>query len=124
MDMNMPELDGCEATEILKQDEQTCKIPVIIITSQPMPGDQERAELAGCDGFLEKPIHLGTLVKILGQLLNISYENSADDVEKEVLTAENMNQNNQSTDATETVLAIETAMPDVPAPKVIFEGES
>jgi CheY-like chemotaxis protein len=36
MDMNMPELDGCEATSLLKAEEATSKIPVIICTAQPI----------------------------------------------------------------------------------------
>lgn len=71
MDMNMPELDGCEATELLKADEATSKIPVIICTAQPVDGDKERAVQAGCDGFIEKPLHLETLMSVLGQFFEV-----------------------------------------------------
>ncbi len=71
MDMNMPELDGCEATEIAKADQATAHIPIVIYTAHPLPGDQERAEHAGCDGFLEKPIHLGPLMRIFGKFFEV-----------------------------------------------------
>src|SRR5688572_22024389 len=48
MDMNMPELDGWEATKQIKADPETNAIPVIALTAHAMQGDRERAMAAGC----------------------------------------------------------------------------
>jgi len=56
MDISVPELDGWEATAILKADPVTKHIPVIAVTAHALPGDEERSLEAGCDGYLAKPI--------------------------------------------------------------------
>lgn len=56
MDISVPELDGWEATAIIKADPSTRHIPVIAVTAHALPGDQERSMQAGCDGYLAKPI--------------------------------------------------------------------
>ncbi len=65
MDMNMPEMDGSEATELVKADEGLRHIPIVICTSQPLPGDEERARSSGCDGFVAKPIDMDDLQSLL-----------------------------------------------------------
>jgi two-component system, cell cycle response regulator DivK len=69
MDMNMPEMDGCEATEKLRSQETTQHIPIILCTAEPLPGDQARARASGCDGFMEKPIDLKELLRVFGNLI-------------------------------------------------------
>ncbi len=69
MDMNMPEMDGCEATEKLKSQDGTRHIPVILCTAEPLPGDQARATASGCDGFMKKPIDLKALLCMLGSII-------------------------------------------------------
>lgn len=81
MDMNMPELDGCEATELLKAEESTSKIPVIICTAQPIDGDKQRAIQAGCDGYIEKPVNLGTLMSVLGQFFEVDNDEPVEESE-------------------------------------------
>ncbi len=71
MDMNMPEMDGCQATESVKSNPETHLIPVIICTAHPMPGDEDRAKASGCDGFLEKPIEIDLLISKIDQLLKV-----------------------------------------------------
>ncbi len=71
MDMNMPEMDGCEATEMVKADKELRHIPIVICTSHPLPGDEERAHLSGCDGFVAKPVDMGTLQSLLGSLFPV-----------------------------------------------------
>jgi CheY-like chemotaxis protein len=69
LDLNMPELDGCEATQLLKASPVTRLIPVIMCTAHPLPGDRERALASGCDEFMEKPIRTEQLVELLQRLL-------------------------------------------------------
>lgn len=56
MDIEMPEMDGIEATKRIKAEPETGKIPVLIFTSLSSENDIRRAREAGCQGFLNKPI--------------------------------------------------------------------
>lgn len=56
MDIQLPDMDGMEATRILKADPRTRDIPIIALTASAMKGDRERIMEAGCDGYIEKPI--------------------------------------------------------------------
>jgi two-component system, cell cycle response regulator DivK len=56
MDIQLPGMDGLEATALLKAAEATCAIPVIALTALAMKGDEERIRAAGCDGYIGKPI--------------------------------------------------------------------
>ena len=62
MDISVPELDGWEATAILKADPKTKHIPIIAVTAHALPGDEERSLEAGCDGYLAKPIPPAMLI--------------------------------------------------------------
>ncbi|KAF0191821.1 MAG: hypothetical protein FD165_1544 [Gammaproteobacteria bacterium] len=62
MDMNMPGLDGYEATTRIKAIADLASIPVIAITANAIDGDRERSLVAGCDGYISKPIDVGTFV--------------------------------------------------------------
>jgi two-component system, cell cycle response regulator DivK len=68
MDMNMPEIDGWEATRQIKADAATAKIPVIALTAHAMAGDRERAIEAGCTDYHTKPIEFP---KLLAQIESI-----------------------------------------------------
>ena len=69
MDIQLPGMDGLEATRRLKQNPLTAKIPVVAITAHAMRGDEERVRAAGCDGYISKPINTrelaGTVRKFL-----------------------------------------------------------
>jgi two-component system cell cycle response regulator DivK len=56
MDIQLPGMDGLEATLLLKQDDATRAIPVIALTALAMKGDEERIRAAGCDGYIAKPM--------------------------------------------------------------------
>ena len=57
MDIQLPGMDGLEATAQLKRDEATRDIPVIALTALAMKGDEERIRAAGCNGYIAKPMH-------------------------------------------------------------------
>ena len=70
MDIQMPEMDGLEATRILKADATTSNIPVLALTSYAMKGDEERILEAGCDGYLAKPFNIQELLKTVAEYLS------------------------------------------------------
>jgi two-component system cell cycle response regulator DivK len=69
MDLEMPVLDGWEATRRLKGNPQTRDIPVIALSAHALAGERERALAAGCDEFDTKPIEFERLVAILRRIL-------------------------------------------------------
>lgn len=56
MDIQLPGMDGLQATGLLKSDEATRAIPVIALTALAMKGDEQRIRAAGCDGYIAKPL--------------------------------------------------------------------
>ena len=56
MDIQLPDMDGLEATALLKGSDATKAIPVIALTALAMKGDEERIRAAGCDGYIAKPM--------------------------------------------------------------------
>jgi two-component system cell cycle response regulator DivK len=56
MDIQLPGMDGLEATALLKKDVATRAIPVIALTALAMKGDEDRIRAAGCDGYIAKPM--------------------------------------------------------------------
>ena len=71
MDINMPVMDGIEATRILKEDESTKAIPIIVLTSSAMKGDRETIlESSGCDEYIAKPVDVYEVLEMVAQYLN------------------------------------------------------
>lgn len=56
MDVHMPEVDGLAATRLLRADAATRAIPIIVVSASAMLHEREKAQQAGCDGFIAKPI--------------------------------------------------------------------
>jgi two-component system cell cycle response regulator DivK len=69
MDIQLPGMDGLEATVLLKQDEATRAIPVIALTALAMKGDEERIRAAGCDGYIAKPMRYQEFLAAVGAQL-------------------------------------------------------
>ena len=69
MDLEMPGVDGWEATRRLKADPQTRDIPIIALSAHALAGSREKALAAGCDEFDTKPIEFERLVATLRRLL-------------------------------------------------------
>lgn len=69
MDINMPGIDGMEATSRLKSSPDLAHIPIIALTANAMRGDRERIMAAGCDDYLQKPVDNTKLVELVERFL-------------------------------------------------------
>ena len=63
MDIQLPGIDGLEATRKLKEQTATADIPIVAVTSYAMKGDREKALAAGCAGYVTKPIDKNTFIQ-------------------------------------------------------------
>ena len=70
LDIVMPTLDGWETCKILKEDNQTSKIPIVIISALALLGDSEKAFESGADDFLGKPFGRDELMRKVRKWLN------------------------------------------------------
>ena len=70
MDLDLPIVDGWEATRQLKADPLTRDIPIIALTAHAMAGSHERALAVGCDDFDTKPVDFDRLMLKINRLLN------------------------------------------------------
>ena len=71
MDVEMPEMDGMEATAVLrvKEGSSGTHVPIIAMTAHALKGDRERFLAAGMDEYVSKPIHAGKLFQTIQQVL-------------------------------------------------------
>ena len=74
MDLQMPDMDGLQATRILQTEPDTAHIPVIAITAHVRPDDQARCLRAGCAGHIPKPVDTRTLPDIVRGVIEASKE--------------------------------------------------
>jgi two-component system cell cycle response regulator DivK len=72
MDINLPEMDGYEATARLKKIEALDKVPIIAMTANVMKGDREKTLDAGCDGYIQKPIDVDRLPEQIEEFLGMT----------------------------------------------------
>ena len=70
MDIQMPGMDGFEATERIRQIPECAAIPIIALTALAMPADCQRCLDAGADRYVAKPVKLSQLVATIEALLN------------------------------------------------------
>jgi CheY-like chemotaxis protein len=70
MDLDLPVVDGWEATRRLKASDETRHIPVIAVSSYAMVSDRKAAIAAGCDDFFSKPVDLKGLLRSIEHLLD------------------------------------------------------
>jgi len=70
MDMMMPDMDGYEALNVIRQDERIAALPVIALTAQAMKGDREKCLEAGANDYISKPVDVDKLLHLLNTYLN------------------------------------------------------
>lgn len=73
MDINLPDIDGVEATRRIKAIPELAEIPIIALTANVMHGDRERYTAAGCDGYLGKPVTKNELINTISHFLKRQY---------------------------------------------------
>lgn len=65
MDMMMPEMDGYETTQRIRQDKRFKNLPVLAVTAKAMMGDREKCIAAGASDYISKPIDIDQLISLL-----------------------------------------------------------
>jgi len=70
LDIELPEMDGYDVARTLRSMPRFEALPIVAVTSHAMVGDRERALLAGCTGYLEKPIDPETFVLRIREALD------------------------------------------------------
>ncbi len=69
MDIQLPVIDGYEATRRIKANPATAGIPIIAVTSYALSGDEAKALAAGCDGYIAKPFSPRQLLAKVREIL-------------------------------------------------------
>jgi CheY-like chemotaxis protein len=69
MDVQMPVLDGLEATRIIRREPRWKQLPIVAMTAHAMNGDKERCLEAGMSGYISKPVHPSLLLSTVDEFL-------------------------------------------------------
>ncbi|MBS1823771.1 MAG: response regulator [Acidobacteria bacterium] len=74
MDVQMPELDGLQATRLIREREAKTggRLPILMLTANAMPGDKEKCIEAGANAYLAKPVSFDKLTSIVLELTSVS----------------------------------------------------
>jgi CheY-like chemotaxis protein len=68
MDMQLPRVDGYEATRRIKADDRLRSVPLVALTAHSMKGDRARAVDAGCDAFVSKPVDAEEILALVERM--------------------------------------------------------
>ena len=69
MDVRLPDMRGSEAARVLRQDKETCHIPIVFVTASVMAEGKEEIKDITNSGFIGKPINTRTFAKEVGQFI-------------------------------------------------------
>lgn len=69
MDIQLPKIDGLEATRRIRSMEDLKETPIIALTAHAMEGDKEKILDAGCDGYIAKPINTRTFISEIESII-------------------------------------------------------
>lgn len=69
MDVKMPEMNGFEATKILKGNDDTADIPIVILSAKAQDSEMEEGRACGADGYLTKPASFPSILETIQELL-------------------------------------------------------
>ena len=69
MDIQLPVLDGYEATRRIKAQPDLRHIPIIVVTSYALSGDEDKARATGCDAYVAKPYSARKLLEMINRYL-------------------------------------------------------
>jgi CheY-like chemotaxis protein len=69
LDLRLPDISGDQVLRLLREDELTREIPVVVISAEARPAESDRLLAAGANEFLVKPIDIGTLLEAVGRIL-------------------------------------------------------
>jgi signal transduction histidine kinase/CheY-like chemotaxis protein len=70
LDVNLPAVDGYEVVSIIKSFPAFATTPIIAVTAYAMEGDRQRSLVAGCDGYIQKPIDVDTFPRQVAEFLH------------------------------------------------------
>jgi two-component system cell cycle response regulator DivK len=69
MDIQLPEISGYDLIKMIKKDVAIASIPVVAVTAFAMKGDEEKIRASGCEGYLSKPISVGSFLSTVESYL-------------------------------------------------------
>jgi CheY-like chemotaxis protein len=70
VDIALPGIDGLSLTRLLKADPRLAHVPVVALTGFAMKGDDQRAAVAGCDGYITKPVNTRRFADQIAEILD------------------------------------------------------
>ena len=77
MDMTMPVMDGLEATRRLRSSPHTARLPIIVVSARAFDSDVQACMEAGADAVVVKPVDLGRLRELIGELLGLTWKENS-----------------------------------------------